>query len=220
MANRILRDWTTSETMDVLSPGAEVFFTRLIMKADDYGSFHQNPKLLKAALFPLKDINLKQISDWLLECVSAKLIFLYEVDGKHYVRIKNFGQRLQNMRNAFPAPNCESQEVTVSHRDSPPETKRNETETSRKPADADVFASGQTAFEEIQSDEIMVERLVQTVHKSGFRGATAVEVMKAVRYFLTKESAKPEFKRRPRDAIKSHLVNWIAQNASKIQSYG
>lgn len=129
MANRILRDWTSSEKMETLSLGAEVFFTRLIMKADDYGSFHANTKLLKAALFPLKDHTLKQVDAWLVECVAAGLIGKYEVEGKSYIRIVNFGQRLQNMRNAFPAPIGDKIEVTVSHGESPPETKRNEEET-------------------------------------------------------------------------------------------
>ncbi len=129
MANRILRDWTTSDKMELLSLGAEVFFTRLIMKADDYGSFHANPKLLKAALFPLKEYSLKQVDGWLQECIQNKLIGSYEVEGKTYIRIINFGQRLQNMRNAFPAPLCGLNELTVIHGESPPETKRNEEET-------------------------------------------------------------------------------------------
>jgi hypothetical protein len=128
MANRILRDWTSSEKMELLSLGAEVFFTRLIMKADDYGSFHANPKLLKAALFPLKDYTLKQVDGWLAECIGNGLIGAYTVAGKKYIRIVNFGQRLQNMRNAFPGPESEFIELTVTHGESPLETKRNETE--------------------------------------------------------------------------------------------
>lgn len=138
MANRVLRDWTTSEKMDVLSLGAEVFFTRLIMRADDYGSFHAHPKLIKSALFPLKDYTIKQIEGWLNECIDAGLIGTYQVEEKAYIRIINFGQRLQNMRNAFPAPTGElkqknttsinSNKVTVNHGDSLLETKRNETE--------------------------------------------------------------------------------------------
>lgn len=83
----------------------------------------------------------------------------------------------------------------------------------------DFYKDGAEAFEEIKSDEIMVERLVRTVHNSGFKTATALQVMTAVRHFITKESAKPEFFYRPRDAIKSHLVNWIAQNAKKLTDY-
>lgn len=137
MANRVLRDWTTSEKIESLSADAEVFFTRLIMKADDYGSYHANIKLLKAALFPLKDYALEEVGSWLSECVKAELIGMYCVQGKSYIRIFNFGQRLQNMRNAFPAPEDEFPKVTVSHGDSPLETNRNETEKKQEPANAD-----------------------------------------------------------------------------------
>lgn len=167
MANRVLRDWTSSEKMETLSLGAEVFFTRLIMKADDYGSFHANTKLLKAALFPLKDHTLKQVDAWLVECVAAGLIGRYEVEGKSYIRIVNFGQRLQNMRNAFPAPIGDKIEVTVSHRESPPETKRNEveveTESETKPQRAvvqDIFFGEDvhTAWEEWKKYRIEIKK--------------------------------------------------------------
>lgn len=148
MANRILRDWTTSEVMDSISMEAEVFFTRLIMKADDYGSFYSNPKLLKAALFPLKDITYQQIGTWMFECIDADLILLYEVDGKEYLRIKNFKQRLRQMRNVFPHPVDGAKESTATRQrvvselsaSGPHETEtkqKQETET-KEPADAAV----------------------------------------------------------------------------------
>ena len=128
MANRVLRDWTTSDAVDILSPEAEVFLTRLIMKADDYGSYHANPKLIKAALFPLKDYSSKQIEIWLKELISSKIVFRYQVEGKEYIRIDNFGQRLRNMRNTFPQP--DSNPLTSRGNSRPEtETKRNETES-------------------------------------------------------------------------------------------
>ncbi len=140
MANRILRDWTDSENIDKLSFHAEVFFTRLFMKADDYGCFHANPKLLKAALFPLKDIRETDISRWTAECSSAGLIALYEVDEKRYMEIINFGQRLRTMNRRFPENDSNARSIVSDPRSNdsnpPPETetKRNkklkqETET-------------------------------------------------------------------------------------------
>jgi hypothetical protein len=126
MANRILRDWTQSETLNDLSEGAEVFFTRLIMKADDFGCYYGNPKLLKAALFPLKDYNFNKILVFRDECQYAKLIYVYVIDGKEYVQIVNFGQRLRQMNSKFPQP--DSNPPTFDS-NPPPETKRNEVET-------------------------------------------------------------------------------------------
>lgn len=133
MANRVLRNWTDSELMDGLSPGAEVFFTRLIMVADDYGSYHANPKLLKAGLFPLKTYSDVKVAEWLLECVDVGLILEYEVAGRSYIRIKNFGQRMRNMRNKFPEPENvvadNSQKVAANGGESRPETRNQKLET-------------------------------------------------------------------------------------------
>lgn len=108
MANRILRDWTLSENIDLLSMGAEVFFTRLIMKADDHGRFHANPKLLKAALFPLKEVTESEIAVWLNELYEIGILTHYEVDSKKYLEIKDFGQRLRTMVSKFPEPRGQS----------------------------------------------------------------------------------------------------------------
>lgn len=129
---RLLRNWTDSEAMDSLSPQAEVFFTRLIMVADDHGSYHANPKLLKAGLFPLKAYSDVKVSEWLDECITAGLIYKYEVGGKTYIRIDNFGQRLRNMRNLFPAPiEKNSPQVAASRGESAPEVEE-ETEEEKE----------------------------------------------------------------------------------------
>lgn len=133
MPNRVLRDWTASETIDQLSEGAEILFVRLIMKADDHGCFYGNPKLIKGALFPLRNYSEKVISQWRDELVKAGVIQFYEVDGKLYIKIRNFNQRLRIMQSKFPQPKTE--EFNAPSNDSHmsdngrPETKRNEEET-------------------------------------------------------------------------------------------
>ncbi len=149
MPNRILRDWTASDKVDQLSSGAEVFFTRLIMKADDYGLYYGNPKLLNSALFPLKDYDNSKVIAWLNECVKAGIIRKYSVDGKDYIQIPGFDQRLRLMKSKFPepsnttefhAPSNDGQVTDVC----PPETKRSrneveeETETETNPLNAEV----------------------------------------------------------------------------------
>jgi len=142
MPNRILRDWTASDKIEMLSPAAEVFFTRLIMKADDYGLYYGNPKLLNSALFPLKDYDNSKVLAWLNECVKAGIIRKYSVDGKDYIQIPGFDQRLRLMKSKFPepsnttefhAPSNDGQVTDVC----PPETKRSrnevEEETETKP---------------------------------------------------------------------------------------
>ena len=105
MPNRMLRDYTDSLVINELSLGAEVFFVRLMMKADDFGKYHANAKLLKAALFPFKEaINNKQVALWVDECKNVGVIQVYEVGGKEYLKIVNFGQRLRIMNSKFPDP--------------------------------------------------------------------------------------------------------------------
>lgn len=129
MANRILRDWTLSENIECLSPHAEVLFTRLIMKADDFGRFHANPKLLKAALFPLKEVNESDILVWLNECYAAGVLNHYQVDGKKYLEIKEFGQRLRTMTSKFPDPCGQTAVICPPIVSNPPPEGRKEVET-------------------------------------------------------------------------------------------
>ncbi|WP_312306508.1 hypothetical protein [Chryseobacterium sp.] len=102
MPNRILRDWTYSDSVDKISFQAEVLFTRLIMKADDYGSYFAKPKLINGNCFPLKDIRESDISRWLQELASAGLIVFYTAENKEYLNIINFNQRLRSMKKCFP----------------------------------------------------------------------------------------------------------------------
>jgi hypothetical protein len=103
----MLRDWTDSDAVNALSAGAETLFVRLIMKADDYGCFHGNPALVRSFCFPLKEtMRNTEISRWLDELQAAGIIAVYthETDGKTYLQIKNFKQRLKQSRHRFPMP--------------------------------------------------------------------------------------------------------------------
>jgi hypothetical protein len=103
-SKRMLKDWTASEKMDKLTPEAEVFFVRLIMKADDFGNYTANIKLIRSALFPLKEYNDYQITEWLYECQAAGLLFGYQAEGRRFIHINNFDQKLRRMHAAYPPP--------------------------------------------------------------------------------------------------------------------
>jgi hypothetical protein len=106
MPNRILRDWTDSDKVKLIDAYAERFFTRLIMKADDYGCYYADQKLLKANLFPflLDEVREADISRWMAACQKAGLIVLYEFNKKKYLQILEFKQRLDKARAKFPLP--------------------------------------------------------------------------------------------------------------------
>lgn len=106
MPNRILRDYTDSLAVDKLDWLGECMFVRLIQKADDYGRFHGNPTLVRSLLFPLKNgLRDSDISARLAACEKAGLIRVYESNGKPFVEIVNFGQRLKaSTRSKYPEP--------------------------------------------------------------------------------------------------------------------
>lgn len=117
MPNRMLRDWTASAKVNQLSVYAERFFTRLIMKADDYGCYYANASLLKSYLFPLiEGVRETDISRWMAECQKAGLIALYESDNKQYLEINDFDQRLRAKNRKFPARQTDDSQMTVTCR--------------------------------------------------------------------------------------------------------
>lgn len=130
MPQRILRDWTDSEKVNTISSNAECLFVRLMMKADDFGNFHANVKLVKSLCFPLKDYREADIARWMNELQESGMIAFYVADDKKYLTILNFGQRLRNMRNTFPKPNEDdiSQQLAATRSECPPETNRSRNE--------------------------------------------------------------------------------------------
>lgn len=99
----MLRDWTDSLKMDGISAEAERLFTRLLMKADDYGRFHADARLIKASCFPLVDgLRANSISNWLEELSKRGLLVLYKVDGRDFLAVINYGQRLKSSKAKFP----------------------------------------------------------------------------------------------------------------------
>jgi hypothetical protein len=126
MPDRILRKGIIdSEPVNKLSWGGEVFYRRLMSVADDYGRFDGRVSLLRANLYPVK---LNQVSDadvgkWLHECCSAGLVSVYQVEGKPFVLIKKFDQRLRAMRSKFPPPPDDVSNSLTDDRSVPPESR-------------------------------------------------------------------------------------------------
>ena len=99
MPNRILKESIcTSEDLDKLSPWAEILFYRLMVKADDFGTYHGNPAIVKSTCFPLKsdEIKLKQVETWLAELSNAGLIRRYQAeDDRQYLQFVKWDKHQQ-----------------------------------------------------------------------------------------------------------------------------
>jgi hypothetical protein len=116
----MLRDWTDSLRFDGISVEAERLFVRLIMKADDYGRFHADPRLIKASCFPLcDDLRIAAISGWLDELHSRGLILRYKAQGRAYLAVTNYGQRLKCSRAKFPPMEGKAADWLPDHADFP-----------------------------------------------------------------------------------------------------
>jgi len=125
MPTRMVRDGIlSSERIALLNWAEEVFYRRLMSVVDDYGRFSAHFSLIRAACYPLK---LEKVSDsdvgkWLLATEKAGLVRVYPAtDGKRYLEIQDFGQRVQS-KSKYPAPIEGSRESAVIHGDSPEST--------------------------------------------------------------------------------------------------
>ena len=111
MPSRILREGINSSSrINSLTPGAELFFRRLMSVVDDYGRFHGSPATLRAACWPTcpERVCEQDVSSWMAECLrpdkkGRKLIELYIVDGSPYLQIVDFGQKVRS-KSKFPQP--------------------------------------------------------------------------------------------------------------------
>ena len=96
----------TSESIDTLDWFEEAFYYRLIVNVDDYGCFDARPKILKAALFPLREVRLSVIEKTVGKLADEGLVRLYTVDGKPFLCLPTWGehQRVRASKHKFPTP--------------------------------------------------------------------------------------------------------------------
>lgn len=105
MPNRILRDWTDSHAVNDLTAEEERFFTRLLMKADDFGRFHGHDRLLNANLFPLHKFDDAQVALWCDACERAGVLRRYkDPKNRDFIEVLNFKQRTRQQVSKFPNP--------------------------------------------------------------------------------------------------------------------
>lgn len=108
MPNRYIRQSAIeSEAVNSLSWQGEVFYRRLLNRADDFGRFTATPQILRASIFPLKLDRVRDadISRLLAECETAGLLFVYSVDGKRLLVVNKWEKgRAKHSDYAEPPP--------------------------------------------------------------------------------------------------------------------
>jgi hypothetical protein len=115
-------EFFTSETIASLDPHARLTFVGLWTHADDTGRALDNPRLIKAAVWPLDDeIGVKAISAHLDAFEGTGLICRYETDGKRYLHITHWDEHQRIKNPSEPRfPEC----TRTSHGGLPPEGSR------------------------------------------------------------------------------------------------
>lgn len=114
MPNRILNSSIcTSDSIDELDFFQESFFYRLLVTVDDYGNFDARSKIIRAAVFPLKDVSLKDIETALGALERQGMLQYYTVNGRRYIHLTGWArfQRLRNSKHKFPAPDSDGAEI-------------------------------------------------------------------------------------------------------------
>lgn len=107
MPDRIVRAGIlNSDAVNQLSWAAEVFFRRLMSIVDDFGRYDGRASVVRAQLYALKidRVSDSDIGKWMLETAEAGLVRQYTVQGKQFVEIVKFDQRLRARNSKWPGP--------------------------------------------------------------------------------------------------------------------
>lgn len=108
MPNRLLKEGIVdSSAIDALTSEEEVFFYRLLVVSDDFGRMDARPAILKSRCFPLKDSPkmVEKIDNYLRSLVIQGLAQCYQVDGKPYLQILKWEQRVRS-KEKYPSADC------------------------------------------------------------------------------------------------------------------
>lgn len=121
MPSRLIREGIiSSDRVDQLDPAAEVFYRRLLNKIDDHGLYDARPSILLASLYPLRLKRVKEAdcSRWLAACVCARLVAVYEVGGKPYLKVLDTRWQMRSApKYPIPPENACLQPATPVHLD-------------------------------------------------------------------------------------------------------
>ena len=109
MPSRIIKEsLTTSESLSEVSADAERLFWRLVVKADDFGLYYGNPRILASMCFPLDPPKEQKIRAWLSELGAAGMVGTYTAseDGKQYLKLMSWDKHQQQRakKSKFPLP--------------------------------------------------------------------------------------------------------------------
>lgn len=105
MPSRVIRDGLLdSELVHQAGEMAFNLFVRLMLVADDHGRFDGRLSVIARRCWPMGGPDDRDIFNRLIKLLELGLVVSYEVDHKPFIFIPNFGQRLRQKREKYPAP--------------------------------------------------------------------------------------------------------------------
>lgn len=110
MPSRILREGLLdSDAIGSVSLEAETLFVRLLLLADDFGRYDGRPPVIcRRAFVNRRELDDDKCASRLDELMRAGLVLSYFSNGKPFITIPRFNQRMRAKRSKFPAPPWES----------------------------------------------------------------------------------------------------------------
>lgn len=85
-------EFFTSEAVSALPLRARLTWIGLWVHCDNHGRARDNVRIIKGAVWPLDDVSLKDIEEDLATLADHGRIVRYEVDGKRYLEVTNWGE--------------------------------------------------------------------------------------------------------------------------------
>lgn len=91
--NPLLKSYPDSEKINAVTEGSETLYTRLIAQSDDLNHYYGEAAMVLGKLYTRRmcagQVNLKEVQRRIDELANARLIEIYEADGRPYVEIVN-----------------------------------------------------------------------------------------------------------------------------------
>ena len=222
MPNRIIKESIcTSENLDSLSPEEEIFFYRLMVNCDDFGTMDARLPILRAKLFPLKlnKISEKNIKNYLDSLIKAKLIFIYEKDGCLYLKMTKWEshQQVRAQRSKYPQPteNDISGNQMISYdcicpRESNPIQSNKNPNPNPNATSKDVALEPKIIFISIPLNDGTDYDVTETFVEEMQSLYQAVDVKQAIRE-LKAWNVTNKKKRKTLSGIERHINSWLAK---------
>ena len=130
-------EFFTSEAVSALPLRARLTWIGLWTHCDNHGRARDNGKLIKAAIWPLDDVTLKDIEEDLATLAAHGRIARYSVEGKRYLVVTNWGEH------QYGAGKGDPKFPGLDEADSEPSLETSRPSPDKSESDADTSGSNQ-----------------------------------------------------------------------------